>query len=66
VKGEKAGRDGPASRVARDALYENFRSLMALEVHDAAAGALGRIELDVRLGGEGIAQHADALAIDDL
>jgi hypothetical protein len=39
---------------------------MASKFSHAATGALGGVELDVRLRGVGIAQHADALAVDDL
>lgn len=55
-----AARHGSRRRSGAD-----LQKLHGLEVDHAAAGAPGGVEQDVRLGGVGIAQDADAEAVDD-
>src|SRR5690606_24273069 len=63
-------REGPAATLARDCLLvcglsAEFQQLDRGKILHAAADTLGRVEQHVRLGAVGIAQHANADAIDD-
>src|SRR3954447_10292604 len=54
-------KESPRAPLRRRELHQLDR----VEVLHAAADALGRVEQDVRLGGERVAQHVHALAVDD-
>ena len=56
---------GPAALLGLVSGRAEFQKLNRFEILHPAAHALGRVEKNIRLGRIGIAQNANALAIDD-